>query len=164
MPAQKPSIYLDYWGHDNTPANMKSEWKSETEDVDALLAQVALNDSDRVTQSSHIIKLYMQDSETEKLVTKAAEVNTLLLGYALTVHKAQGSEWSRVFLLLHNSHATLLHRELLYTAVTRARQMLFIVCESDTFTRGILSQRIKGNTLQEKAVYFQGLLDKKKSF
>jgi ATP-dependent exoDNAse (exonuclease V) alpha subunit len=47
-------------------------------------------------------------------------------------------------------------RELLYTAVTRAKEELYIVCEKETFVNGIKSQRIKGNTLAEKAEFFKG--------
>jgi ATP-dependent exoDNAse (exonuclease V) alpha subunit len=161
---QRESTYLDYWGHNNEPKNHdRTINESESgEDIDFLLAQVSASDSDedRVTQSSHHIKLRMQDSDTEKTITKAAEVNALILGYALTVHKSQGSEWDKVFLLFHNSHATMMQRELLYTAVTRAKKELFIICEQDTFTTAVKSQRIKGNTLLEKAEYFKGKLDK----
>lgn len=161
-PAQDPSLYLDYWGHDNTPANKRTYNESSSgEDIDFLLAQVSMDDGDRVTQSSHTIKLLMQDTDTERTISKASEVNSLILGYALTVHKSQGSEWEKVFLLLHNSHATMLQRELLYTAVTRAKKELFIICEGDTFTKGVISQRIKGNTLAEKAIHFQGKIDAK---
>ena len=83
-------------------------------------------------------------------------MNTLSLGYVLTVHKAQGSEWRKVFLTTHQSHNTMIQRELLYTGVTRAREELYIICEPDHFTKGILSQRIKGETLAEKAEYFKG--------
>ena len=161
------SVYLDYWGHNNRPkdATLEESERDTTigsdDDIDFLLAQVAMDDEDRVTQSSHHIKILMSDSETERTITKAAEVNSLLLGYALTVHKAQGSEWDKVFLLFHNSHAVAMQRELLYTAVTRAKKELFIICESDTFIKGITSQRIKGNTLAEKAEYFKGKLDRK---
>jgi exodeoxyribonuclease V alpha subunit len=74
----------------------------------------------------------------------------------LTVHKSQGSEWEKVFLCLHQSHAVMLQRELLYTAVTRAKKELVVICEDDTFVKGIESQRIKGNTLEEKAEFFKG--------
>jgi ATP-dependent exoDNAse (exonuclease V) alpha subunit len=47
-------------------------------------------------------------------------------------------------------------RELLYTAITRAKEELYIICEPETFTKGVLRQRIKGNTLVEKAEYFKG--------
>jgi exodeoxyribonuclease V alpha subunit len=160
VPAQKESAYLDYWGHNNTPAHLKSlQDSSNMDDMDFILSQVVASDEDKVTQSSHTIKLLMQDSGSEKVINKAAEINTLLLGYALTIHKAQGSEWEKVFLLLHNSHATMLSRELLYTAVTRAKKSLTIICEGDTFIKGITSQRIKGNTLAEKAEYFKGKIN-----
>jgi exodeoxyribonuclease V alpha subunit len=157
---QPESTYLDYWGHSHAPTQIAKTQEVQTDvDIDFLLGQVAADDIDRVTQSSHHIKLLMQDSDTDKLVTKAAEVNAMLLGYCLTVHKAQGSEWDKVFLLLHNSHATMMQRELLYTAVTRAKKELFIICEPDTFVKGIKSQRIKGNTLEEKAEYFKGKMN-----
>ena len=163
MPAQKESTYLDYWGHNNTPRDAVTDSHREDgqNDIDFILGQVTASDEDRVTQSSHCIKLLMQDTSTERTITKAAEINALILGYALTVHKAQGSEWDKVFVLLHNSHATMLQRELLYTAVTRAKKDLFVICEGDTFTTAVKSQKIKGNTLAEKAVYFQGKLASK---
>jgi len=161
VPPQRESTYLDYWGHtsknDNT--SVSGDGDSSEEDIDFILGQVAASDEDRVTQSSHHIKLRMQDSDSEKTITKAAEVNALILGYALTTHKAQGSEWDKVFLLMHNSHATMLCREHIYTSVTRAKKELFIICEADTFVRGIKSQRIKGDTLEQKALYFRGKLE-----
>jgi exodeoxyribonuclease V alpha subunit len=161
VPAQKESTYLDYWGHNNAPKSMQDQVASNESDIDFLLAQVAADDEDRVTQSSHHIKLLMLDSGVEKTITKAAEVNSTILGYALTVHKSQGSEWNKVFCLFHNSHATMMQRELLYTAVTRAKEELVIICEQDTFTNAIISQRIKGNSLAEKAEYFKGKVDRK---
>lgn len=160
IPAQKESIYLDYWGHlSQISTDEENKSNDPNEDIDFLLAQVAADDVDRVTQSSHIIKLKMLDSDSERTITKAAEINSLILGYCLTIHKAQGSEWEKVFLLLHDSHATMLSRELIYTAVTRAKKELFIICESDTFVKGINRQRIKGDTLEAKAEYFKGKID-----
>ena len=144
---------LDYWGYDpviQVPDQAES-------DVDFLLSQVASGeDSDRVRQASHTVYLRMMDSEVEVKVDKASELNGMLLGYALTVHKSQGSEWRKVFFVCHQSHATMLQRELLYTAVTRAREELYIICEPETFVKGITSQRVKGDTLAEKAEFFKG--------
>jgi ATP-dependent exoDNAse (exonuclease V) alpha subunit len=50
----------------------------------------------------------------------------------------------------------MIQRELLYTAVTRAREELYVICEADTFVKGIESQKVKGNTLAEKAEWFKG--------
>jgi ATP-dependent exoDNAse (exonuclease V) alpha subunit len=55
----------------------------------------------------------------------------------------------------------MLGRELLYTGVTRAREELYIICEPESMTNGIMSQRIKGNTLAEKAEFFKGKLEAK---
>ncbi|MFC4455753.1 ATP-dependent RecD-like DNA helicase [Deinococcus sonorensis] len=51
-----------------------------------------------------------------------AELFNLTLGYALTVHRAQGSEWGTVLGVLHEVHAPMLSRNLAYTALTRARE------------------------------------------
>lgn len=163
---QLPSATLDYWGFNSGSSEEKhnTEFDDDTpDDIDFILEQsVALGGEaeDRVRQASHLITLKMLDSDGEVTVDTAAKLNTLILSYALTVHKSQGSEWRKVFLMLHQSHATMLQRELLYTAVTRAREELYVICEPESFTNGINSQRIVGNTLAEKAEYFKGKVEK----
>lgn len=152
---QPESRTLDYWGHNPNIANETRSNDYGIDDVDFLLSQVE-SAEDRVTQSSHSIVVKLLDTGATLTLSKAAEVNALLHSYALTVHKAQGSEWRKVFLALHQSHATMLQRELLYTAVTRAKEELYVICEPESFTKGINSQRVKGNTLAEKAEYFKG--------
>jgi len=151
------STTLDYWGHD--PVKHEQELaESSDEHVDFILSQTAMADSseERVKKCSHRIKLLMRDSDREITIESAGDVNSLLLGYSLTVHKSQGSEWRKVFLALHHSHSKMIQRELLYTAVTRAREELYVICEPDTFSKGIKSQKVKGNTLAEKAEWFKG--------
>lgn len=160
---QSESPYLDYWGtlQFEDTASSEHHLKDETdEDVDFILEQMASSkDEDRVHQCSHIITVRLEETEQEIKISKASDINTLLLAYVLTVHKAQGSEWDKVFLLFHHSHATMLSRELLYTAVTRAKEELYIISEKDTFISGVRSQRIKGTTLKEKAEVFKGKLE-----
>ncbi|AIA54173.1 exodeoxyribonuclease V subunit alpha [Acidithiobacillus caldus] len=55
--------------------------------------------------------------------------------YALTVHKAQGSEFQRVLLILPPEDSPVLSRELLYTAVTRARREFIAVTPLETLSR-----------------------------
>jgi exodeoxyribonuclease V alpha subunit len=55
--------------------------------------------------------------------TRLASVDTV---YAMTVHKAQGSQFDTVAVLLPAPDSPILTRELLYTAVTRAQQQLFV--------------------------------------
>ncbi|GAB3387389.1 AAA family ATPase [Lysobacter fragariae] len=66
--------------------------------------------------------------------------------FAMTVHKAQGSEYDTVWLLLPRQDARTLSRELVYTALTRARQAVH-VCGSEAVLREALSrhaQRVSG--------------------
>lgn len=159
----KASPTLDYWGHESDSSNSLRD----DDEVDFMLSQVAKSensDDSRTRVASHTITLEMQESEQLVKIDKAADINALLLGYALTVHKSQGSEWRKVFLCFHNSHATMIQRELLYTAVTRAKEELYVICEPDTFTKGIESQRVKGNSLEEKAEFFRGRLDSNASY
>ncbi|MEO5596500.1 MAG: exodeoxyribonuclease V subunit alpha [Lysobacteraceae bacterium] len=60
--------------------------------------------------------------------------------WALTVHKAQGSEFERAVLLLPNSDARVLGRELLYTGITRCRSNL-VLWASESTLRNAISRR-----------------------
>jgi len=58
---------------------------------------------------------------------KTQDARQLSLAYAMTVHRSQGSEIPCVVLVLHDYHYTLLERQLIYTAVTRAKELLVVV-------------------------------------
>ncbi|MBW1999573.1 MAG: exodeoxyribonuclease V subunit alpha [Deltaproteobacteria bacterium] len=60
--------------------------------------------------------------------------------YSMTVHKSQGSEFDRVVLILPDRDTPLLTRELIYTAITRARESVEIWCKEDIF-RAAVSRR-----------------------
>lgn len=68
-------------------------------------------------------------------------LDNLELAYALSVHKAQGSEFDIVYLVLPKKRSMLLSMELLYTAVTRARCHLTIFIEEDVTTLHSLMRR-----------------------
>lgn len=165
---QPEHLLLDYWGTvqdegQEVAHHLDDSVPTNDDDIDFMLSQsvAAGAGEDRVRQASHIVKVRLLDTDREVELTTAGELNALLLSFALTVHKSQGSEFRKVFLMLHQSHNTMLSRELLYTAVTRAREELYIICEPDSMTKGIASQRIKGNTLAEKAEWFKGKIESK---
>ena len=55
------------------------------------------------------------------------ELEQLVPAYAVTIHKSQGSEFPAVVVPLLNQHYVMLQRNLLYTAMTRARQLLVLI-------------------------------------
>jgi ATP-dependent exoDNAse (exonuclease V) alpha subunit len=58
-------------------------------------------------------------------------VENLELGYAITIHKAQGSDFQIVFLVIPKENTRLLSRELLYTALTRSKKKTVIFLQDD---------------------------------
>jgi exodeoxyribonuclease V alpha subunit len=68
-------------------------------------------------------------------------LSELELAYAVTVHKSQGSEYPAVILPLSGVQPMLLYRNLLYTAVTRAKKMLVIVGNEEIIFRMVQNNR-----------------------
>lgn len=61
------------------------------------------------------------------------ETEDLILAYAMTIHKSQGSEYKGVIIALTKGHNIMLRRKLLYTAVTRAKTEVVMVGEMEAF-------------------------------
>lgn len=68
------------------------------------------------------------------------QLDELELAYAVTVHKAQGSEYPAVVIPLLTGPRMLMTRNLLYTAVTRARKCVTLVGSADTFEQMIINE------------------------
>ena len=84
------------------------------------------------------------------------QLDELELAYAITIHKAQGSEYPAVLLPLLTGPRQLFNRNLLYTAVTRARKCVTVVGSPETF-----AQMIENENEQKR---YSGLLDRIEEF
>jgi superfamily I DNA/RNA helicase len=151
---------LDYWGHDPNNSVKRSALDDvrSAEEIELLLESSMSEIEEKTNQASHIVTIRFKETMQDLEINTAAGVKALSLGYSMTIHKSQGSQWNKVFCVFHQSHGTMMQRELLYTAVTRAAKELYIICEQDTFTKAIINQRIKGETLEEKFDHFKGKL------
>ncbi len=69
------------------------------------------------------------------------QLEELELAYAITIHKSQGSEYPAVILPLLTGPQLLMNRNLLYTAVTRAKKCVCLVGSTDTFYEMVENQR-----------------------
>ena len=79
------------------------------------------------------------------VVYDSSELDELVLSYAMTVHKSQGSEYPAIILLVHTQHYVMLQRNLLYTAITRGKKLVLII--------GVpyaVDMAIKNNTVCER--------------
>jgi exodeoxyribonuclease V alpha subunit len=75
------------------------------------------------------------------------------LGYAITIHKSQGSQWENVVLVLDRRAMHMLDKTLLYTGATRAQKKLIVCCEDmdliqQAVDRGSIALQRKTNLLQ----------------
>ena len=70
-----------------------------------------------------------------------SELNELTLSYASSVHKSQGSEYKVVIMPLSTSHYIMLQRNLLYTAITRAKEKVILLGSKKALTTAVQSNR-----------------------
>ena len=76
----------------------------------------------------------------------------LRLGYAISIHKSQGSEFDLVIMPIDSSFKRMLHRKLLYTGITRAKKSLTLVGEKDAFIYGTSKVDNGRNTMLKKFI------------
>jgi len=67
------------------------------------------------------------DGMSVEIEKGSPNIGDIQLAYALTVHKTQGSEFPCAIVLIHKSHSFMHHRNLLYTAVTRAKTTAIVL-------------------------------------
>ena len=94
----------------------------------------------RIDHATEVMTVFFDDREADYDFTQLGELEP---AYAMTVHKSQGSEYRAVVLAAWNSSPYLLSRSILYTAITRARELLIIVGREDTVAA--MTQNAKTN-------------------
>jgi len=70
------------------------------------------------------------------------ELDEISLAYACSVHKSQGSEFPVVIVVLHTQHYIMLQRNLIYTALTRARRVAVFAGSRKALAIGIRNNRV----------------------
>ena len=66
-----------------------------------------------------------------------SDLDEIVLAYAVSVHKSQGSEYPAVIIPILTQHYILLQRNLIYTAVTRGRKLVVVVGTKKALAMGI---------------------------
>ena len=99
-------------------------------------------DIGRITRidSEHMVVTFAEDMEVSYT---RDEFGALTLAYAMSVHKSQGSEYDIVILPLVRAHHIMLQRNLLYTAVTRAKKGVIIVGDRTALFAAVSNDRTR---------------------
>ncbi len=77
--------------------------------------------------------------------------DNISLAYALSIHKAQGSEFNNVIILFHQAHYLMLKKNLLYTAITRGKKNVVIFGTFKAFSIAMRSkEEIRNSGLRDR--------------
>ena len=77
------------------------------------------------------------------VVLQSADFVDLAHAYAVTVHKSQGSEYPAVVMIAHTQHYMMLQRNLIYTALTRAKKTMVFIGTEKAISIGVKNNKIK---------------------
>lgn len=86
------------------------------------------------------------------------EIDQLALAYCFSIHKAQGSEFPYVILPVSSAYTPMVNRNLLYTAITRAKKEIRIIGNLDVFSEGIKTKP------RQRYTFLKDLLTEKKEY
>ncbi|VDG20748.1 ATP-dependent RecD-like DNA helicase [Lactobacillus sp.] [Lactiplantibacillus mudanjiangensis] len=88
--------------------------------------------------------------EQNEVTYQRSEWNRLTLAYSMSIHKSQGSQFKMVILPMVPQFSRMLQRNLLYTAVTRAEQMLILLGDQQSFLRSVTNESVNRLTTLTK--------------
>lgn len=126
------------------------------------------DESSATRKASHSITVKDRETGALETIDVNKDIADMEFSYAMTVHKSQGSEWRKVYFIMHACHRNVT-RELLYTGMTRAREECVIFyskghsigtnLDNSSLAKAINRQEIVGKTWQEKAAVYKAKLN-----
>ena len=166
-------MYKGINGIDNLNNNLQNIFNPKSDNKDEFVFNdVVFREGDKVLQTKNISDLDISngdigiiDSITKTTNNVSAIVNfdgiiveltkknfeDLRLGYAISIHKSQGSEFDIVIMPMDLSYKRMLYRKLIYTGVTRAKKSLTLIGESEALEYGVarIEEETRNTLLKE---------------
>lgn len=84
---------------------------------------------------------FPEGKQSKTIIYKKENLNELQLAYAITIHKSQGSEFPAVIIPIHVQHFNMLYKNLIYTALTRAKKLAVFVGSRQALAMAITNQK-----------------------
>lgn len=112
-----------------------------------------------IDESSNKLTVEMDD---KRLIEYSLEdLDNLELAYAITIHKSQGSEFKSVIIPMFDGYKLLQTRNLLYTAITRAKENIVLVGDKNVMNNMIRNNTINSrySNLEKRIQHFYGLVE-----
>ncbi|HEX4496443.1 MAG TPA: ATP-dependent RecD-like DNA helicase [Thermoanaerobaculia bacterium] len=93
-----------------------------------------------IDEVEQVVKVVVDNRE---VIYDFGSIDELTLAYACSIHKSQGSEYPCVVIPLHTTHYVMLQRNLLYTALTRAKRLAILVGEERALRVAVGNKRVR---------------------
>jgi exodeoxyribonuclease V alpha subunit len=143
------SLNIDLQQALNPPGELRVDRFGSTYGIGDKVMQVE-NDYDKEVHNGDLGVVQSIDPEASEMVIEFdgrpvtygfGELDEVVLAYATTIHKSQGSEYPAVVIPLTTQHYPMLQRNLLYTAVTRGRRLVVIVGQKKALAIAIKARK-----------------------
>jgi exodeoxyribonuclease V alpha subunit len=105
--------------------------------------EVFNGDIGRIAAIDEVDQLVTVALDGREVVYDHGSLDELVLAYACSIHKSQGSEYPCVVIPLHSTHYVMLQRNLLYTALTRAKRLAILVGEERALKIAVGNRRVR---------------------
>ncbi|MFB9769409.1 SF1B family DNA helicase RecD2 [Lactiplantibacillus modestisalitolerans] len=115
-------------------------------DIGQIVGIDLANDPHNEAKKDQLVIAFDQNEVTYQ----RSDWNRLTLAYSMSIHKSQGSQFKMVILPLVPQFSRMLQRNLLYTAVTRAEQMLILLGDPQSFERSVTNESVNRQTTLTK--------------
>ena len=112
--------------------------------------EVFNGDIGRITEINNMDQKVIIQFENREISYNFTELDEIILAYAITVHKSQGSEYPAIVIPLLTQHYIMLQRNLIYTAITRARKLVVVAGNKKALAIGV-----KNNKAQKRYTYLE---------
>jgi exodeoxyribonuclease V alpha subunit len=93
-----------------------------------------------IDEEEHLVRVTVDGRD---VIYDFAALDELVLSYACSIHKSQGSEYPCVVIPLHTTHYLMLQRNLLYTAITRAKRLAILVGEERALRIAVGNRKVR---------------------
>jgi exodeoxyribonuclease V alpha subunit len=105
--------------------------------------EVFNGDLGRVISIDHEERELLVSFDNQTVAIADEDLQDVVPAYACTIHKSQGSEYPAVVVMLHHQHHLMLQRNLLYTAITRGKQLVVIIGSRRALQRAVTNATIR---------------------
>jgi exodeoxyribonuclease V alpha subunit len=105
--------------------------------------EVFNGDIGKILSIDHVEQEMAIEYDGRAIIYEFGELDEVIPAYAVSIHKYQGSECPCIVMPIHTSHFKLLHRNLLYTGVTRGKKLVILVGSKKAIAIAVRNDEVK---------------------